>query len=174
MLAKLVVWPRWRNSLGPAAAGIDLTWWKLPTAAIAANFHHTRSHEGVVNELHRRTGPHTLCAARRQSSLVWVEEPHEAQRIAQLPDTAFCTLLEERLQGVLGTIGDVSGRTVYPLAAGLAKCMGTRRIALVGEAAHVIPPLGAQGLNLGLRDAASLAEIVANAKANERTGDPIC
>jgi 2-octaprenyl-6-methoxyphenol hydroxylase len=174
VLAKLVVAADGRNSLGPAAAGIDLTWWSYPQAAIAVNFHHSRSHDGVVNELHRRTGPlTTVPLPGRQSSLVWVEEPHEAQRIAQLPDETFCNLLEERLQGVLGTIGDASARTVYPLAAGLAKCMGMRRIALVGEAAHVIPPLGAQGLNLGLRDAASLAEIVANAKAKgEDVGAP--
>jgi 2-octaprenyl-6-methoxyphenol hydroxylase len=82
-------------------------------------------------------------------------------------------LLEDRLQGVLGTIGEFCARAVYPLAAGLAKRMAMRRIALVGEAAHVIPPLGAQGLNLGLRDAASLAEVVANAKAKgEDVGAP--
>jgi 2-octaprenyl-6-methoxyphenol hydroxylase len=174
MAAKLVVAADGRNSLGPAAAGIDLTWWSYPQAAIAVNFHHSRPHDGVVNELHRRTGPlTTVPLPGRQSSLVWVEEPNEAQRIAQLPDVAFCKLLEDRLQGVLGTIGEVTARTVYPLAAGLAKCMGMRRIALLGEAAHVIPPLGAQGLNLGLRDAASLAEVVANAKAKgEDVGAP--
>ena len=69
------------------------------------------------------------------------------------------------MQGVLGAIRDVGPRLVYPLSGSIAGRMAARRIALVGEAAHVIPPIGAQGLNLGLRDAAALADCAAEAKA---------
>jgi 2-octaprenyl-6-methoxyphenol hydroxylase len=102
--------------------------------------------------------------AGQRSALVWVEAPDEARRLAGLDDTAFATELEERLQGLLGTIGDVEPRAAYPLAVRRAERMAGRRIALVGEAAHVVPPIGAQGLNLGLRDAAALADCVSEAR----------
>jgi 2-octaprenyl-6-methoxyphenol hydroxylase len=164
--AALVVAADGRSSIAPPAAGIAVRSWTYPQAAIAATFAHKRAHGGIVYELHRRSGPlATVPLKGLQSSLVWVEEPDEARRIASLASDAFAELLEERLQGVLGTITDVSPRAIYPLSGATAERMGARRIALVGEAAHVVPPIGAQGLNLGLRDAASLADCVARAKA---------
>ena len=77
----------------------------------------------------------------------------------------FLAELDARLQGLLGSLGDVGPRAIYPLAGLGALRMGQNRIALVGESAHVIPPIGAQGLNLGLRDAAALAECVGTARA---------
>jgi 2-octaprenyl-6-methoxyphenol hydroxylase len=88
-----------------------------------------------------------------------------ARRLTGLDDAAFAAELGERLQGVLGSIGELERRAVYPLAGQRAERMGARRIALVGEAAHVVPPIGAQGLNLGLRDAAALADCASEAKA---------
>lgn len=164
--AKLAVAADGRNSIAPAAAGIALRAWDYPQAAIVTSFGHTRPHNGTVNELHRRAGPLTtvplpgFC-----SSLVWAEEPQEAHRIADLADDAFADLLETRLQGVLGTIHGLGPRLLYPLSGSRAERMAARRIALVGEAAHVIPPIGAQGLNLGLRDAAALADCVAQAQS---------
>ena len=76
------------------------------------------------------------------SSLVWVDEPSEAQRLGSLPDQVFAEALEERLQGLLGCISCSSARVVFPLSGLKADCMGRERIALVGEAAHVIPPIG--------------------------------
>jgi 2-octaprenyl-6-methoxyphenol hydroxylase len=92
-----------------------------------------------------------------------VEEPAEAQCLGALPDQGFAAALEEQLQGLLGCISCASERVVFPLSGLKADCMGRNRTALVGEAAHVIPPIGAQGLNLGLRDACVLAECVADA-----------
>jgi 2-octaprenyl-6-methoxyphenol hydroxylase len=92
-----------------------------------------------------------------------MEAPHEARRLADLDPAAFAAELEERLQGVLGDIGELEPRAIYPLSGRRALSMGARRIALVGEAAHVVPPIGAQGLNLGLRDAAELADCVSAA-----------
>ncbi|MFL5006001.1 MAG: FAD-dependent monooxygenase, partial [Microvirga sp.] len=129
-------------------------------------FAHSRPHNATVNELHRPAGPlTTVPLPGRHSALVWVEQPGEARRLAGLGDAAFAAVLEERLQGVLGGIGEMGPRALYPLGGRRAERMGAARIALVGEAAHVVPPIGAQGLNLGLRDAAALADWVANAKA---------
>ena len=99
------------------------------------------------------------------SSLVWVERPGPAGRLASLDDEEFRAALETRLGGLLGPIGRVSPRTLFPLAGLTATVLGQNRVALLGEAAHVIPPIGAQGLNLGLRDAAALADCVAEARA---------
>jgi 2-octaprenyl-6-methoxyphenol hydroxylase len=82
-----------------------------------------------------------------------------------LPADLFALELERRLQGLLGTICDVGARAAFPLAGLSAERMFGRRVALVGEAAHVLPPIGAQGLNLGLRDAATLAEILGDVRA---------
>jgi 2-octaprenyl-6-methoxyphenol hydroxylase len=100
-----------------------------------------------------------------RSSLVWAEVPGEAHRLAALDGRAFAAALEERLQGLLGAIDDVGPRALYPLSGLSVAPMAAGRIALVGEAAHVVPPIGAQGLNLGLRDAAALAECAAEARA---------
>jgi 2-octaprenyl-6-methoxyphenol hydroxylase len=164
--AQLVVAADGRQSIAPVAAGIALHRWAYPQAAIAANFGHTRAHEDIVNELHRRSGPLTTVPLPGQrSSLVWAEEPLEAQRLMDLDDRAFAEALEARLQGLLGEVRKVGPRALYPLCGAHTERMAARRISLVGEAAHVVPPIGAQGLNLGLRDAAALAECAAAALA---------
>jgi 2-octaprenyl-6-methoxyphenol hydroxylase len=156
-----------RNSIAPAAAGIEVRRWAYPQVAIVTSFGHSLPHADIVNELHRRPGPlTTVPLPGRQSSLVWAEEPHEAGRLAALDDRAFAAVLEERLQGLLGSIHPAGPRVLYPLTGLSAARMAAARIALVGEAAHVIPPIGAQGLNLGLRDAAALAECASSAHAS--------
>lgn len=101
--------------------------------------------------------------AGRRSSLVWVESQADAQRLAALSDAEFAGELETELQGLLGSISELGRRGVFPLSGLTTRKMGARRTALVGEAAHVMPPIGAQGLNLGFRDAAALAELVEEA-----------
>jgi 2-octaprenyl-6-methoxyphenol hydroxylase len=164
--AALAVAADGRASQAPAAAGIAVSAWDYPQAAVVASFAHSRPHAAAVNELHRHAGPLTTVPLQgRRSALVWVEEPGEARRLAALAEVAFAAELEERLQGVLGRIGDVGPRAVHALSGRRAERMAASRIALVGEAAHVVPPIGAQGLNLGLRDAAELADCVGAAKA---------
>jgi 2-octaprenyl-6-methoxyphenol hydroxylase len=164
--AALAVAADGRTSQAPAAAGIAVKTWAYPQAAIAASFGHSRPHQATVNELHRPAGPlTTVPLPGRRSALVWVEEPGEARRLAGLDAAAFAGELEERLQGALGAIGDVGPRAVHALGGRRAERMGAARIALLGETAHVVPPIGAQGLNLALRDAAALADCVAEAKA---------
>ena len=155
-----------RTSRAPAVAGIAVRTWDYPQTAIAASFGHSRPHEATVIELHRQAGPlTTVPLPGRRSALVWMEAPAEARRLASLDDAAFAAELEERLQGALGAIGEVGPRAVHALGGRRAERMGAARIALAGETAHVVPPIGAQGLNLGLRDAACLADCVAEARA---------
>jgi 2-octaprenyl-6-methoxyphenol hydroxylase len=168
--AALAVAADGRNSVVRKAAGIGTRTWHHGQAAVATSFHHARPHGGVTTELHRRNGPLTVVPLPGpSSSLVWVEAPAEASRLAALDDAAFLAALEERLQGLLGSLSDAAPRAQYRLAGLHAERMGQRRVALVGEAAHVLAPIGAQGLNLSLRDAATLAECVADSL--ERGGD---
>jgi 2-octaprenyl-6-methoxyphenol hydroxylase len=155
-----------RNSMARAAAGIATRTWTYDQAAIAATFGHARPHAAITTELHRRAGPLTTVPLPRDaSSLVWVEEPTEATRLAGLDDRMFLAELDVRLRGLLGSLDGIGPRAIYPLSGLGAARMGQNRIALVGESAHVIPPIGAQGLNLGLRDAAAVAECVSSARA---------
>lgn len=155
-----------RSSVMRASVGIPVTTWSYPQSAVATRFWHSRTHEGISNEFHRDSGPlTTVPLPGNASSLVWVERPAEAERLVQLAPDAFARELEHRLQGLLGSILDVGPRAAFPLSGLSVERMVAARVALVGEAAHVLPPIGAQGLNLGFRDAATLAEEVARAKA---------
>jgi 2-octaprenyl-6-methoxyphenol hydroxylase len=173
--ARLAVAADGRGSITRRAAKISTRTWDYGQTAIATTFTHTRPHAGITTELHRRSGPlTTVPLPGNASSLVWVETPAQAARLVSLPDAAFANELEARLKGLLGTISDIGPRASYPLHGLAAERMGTNRVALVGESAHVIPPIGAQGLNLGLRDAATLAQHVAVALANgQDIGGPV-
>jgi 2-octaprenyl-6-methoxyphenol hydroxylase len=155
-----------RGSSVRALAAIPHRSWSYPQSALATKFKHSRAHDGVSTEFHRTAGPlTTVPLSGTSSSLVWVEHPEEAARLKDLPATLFAAELEQRLQGLLGTISDIGPRSVFPLSGLTADRLGRRRVALVGEAAHVLPPIGAQGLNLGFRDAAVLADVAGAAKA---------
>ena len=163
---RLVAGADGRKSISRSAAGIGTLDWSYPQAALVLSFKHSRPHKGISTEFHRPAGPFTTVPLPgNASSLVWVESPTEAQRLMSLDDDAMRHALEERLQGLLGAVGEISPRGLFPLSGLSAKSFGANRIALIGEAAHVIPPIGAQGLNLGLRDGAALAECVAKARA---------
>lgn len=162
--ASLVIGADGRNSPSRTAAGIATRGWSYPQAALVCAFAHARPHEGISTEFHRPAGPlTTVPMPGLRSSLVWVDRPEQAARLAKLDDEKFRAALEARLQGLLGTLGTIGSRSIFPLAGLSAETAGRNRVALVGEASHVIPPIGAQGLNLGLRDAAALADCVAEA-----------
>lgn len=153
-----------RHSLARSAAGIATTSWDYPQAAVVTTFAHQRPHRGISTEFHRANGPMTTVPMpQRRSSLVWVESRDEAARLTDLAEPAFRDDLERGLAGLLGSLSDFSPRRTFPLSGLSADVMGRGLIGLVGEAAHVMPPIGAQGLNLGLRDAAALAERIADA-----------
>lgn len=165
----LVVGADGRNSICRREARIAERRWSYPQTAIATRFTHSRPHGGISTEFHRRAGPlTTVPLPGNQSSLVWVEVPGEAKRLLQLESQAFARELETRLNGMLGTVGGIGPRAAFPLSGLSADPVAQARTFLVGEAAHVLPPIGAQGLNLGFRDAAWLAEIVGTAQRDGR------
>jgi 2-octaprenyl-6-methoxyphenol hydroxylase len=156
---RLVAGADGRNSVCRAAAGIGTTNWAYPQKALAFNFEHSEAHENCSNEFHRPSGPFTTVPLPgRASSLVWVESPGEAERLIGLGEPDLASEMETRLHGLLGSIRLAGPRAAFPLSGMTVNRFAARRIALVGEAAHVIPPIGAQGLNLGFRDAAALAD----------------
>ena len=106
----------------------------------------------------------------KRSSLVWVLDPADADELAALDDVELADEIEAASHSILGKIEVEPGRGLFPLSVVSARRFGAHRIALVGEAAHVVPPIGAQGLNLGLRDAATIGELAVHA---QRTGHDI-
>jgi len=163
--ARLVVGADGRKSPCRAAAGIEIGRRDYPQAALTLNFGHTRPHNGISTEFHTETGPFTLVPLPGlRSSLVCVVDPAEAEQLGALDASALSAEIERRAHSILGKVAIEAGRGVFPLGIETAQAFAARRIALVGEAAHVIPPIGAQGLNLGLRDAATISEVVVEAR----------
>lgn len=163
----LVIGADGERSLCRKAAGVRDRSWSYPQMAIAGRFAHRRPHRNISTELHRRAGPlTTIPLAGNWSSLVWVEKPEIVEGLLAFDDHAFAAELDKALGGVLGGVISVGPRASFPLSGVTADTLGARRVALVGEAAHRIPPIGAQGLNLGLRDAAWLADLVVDALAS--------
>lgn len=172
-LARLVVAADGRHSVARHAAGIDTRSWDYEQVAIATSFGHTLPHRGISTELHRRAGPLTTVPLPDapdgpRSSLVWIEKPDEVARLMALDDTGFLRHLEAQIDGFCGKLRFVARRASFPIRGMMAQELGRQRIVVAGEAAHVVPPIGAQGLNLGFRDAAAIADALG---APER-GDP--
>jgi len=133
--------------------------------AIATSFSHARPHRGVSIELHRPGGAFTMVPLPgARSSLVWIEPDASARRLMRLPDAAFRDEVERRVRRWLGEVGEVGPREAWPLAPMVARRLVAPRAALLGEAAHALSPVGAQGLNTSLRDVAVLAELVDRAR----------
>ena len=162
--AQLVVAADGRNSQAREAAGIRARRHELPQAAFVVSFSHARPHGGCSTEFHTEDGPFTqVPLPGDRSSLVWVTKPAHAQELLALDAETLALRIEERMQSMLGKISVEDGRQVYPLAEISASPVARSRVALVGEAAHVFPPIGAQGLNLGIRD---VEDVVAAATAH--------
>jgi 2-octaprenyl-6-methoxyphenol hydroxylase len=158
-----------KRSLCRAAAGIDADATHYPQTALALNVAHSRPHHDTSTEFHTERGPFTLVPLPGQrSSVVWVTDPAEASRLLALRDADLSAEIERRAHSLLGKIEVEPGRGVFALAAETARRFAARRLVLIGEAAHVMAPIGAQGLNLGLRDAATVAELVVTARREGR------
>jgi 2-octaprenyl-6-methoxyphenol hydroxylase len=167
--APLLIAADGRRSLCRVAAGILVDERDYKQVAVTACLKHTRPHRDTSTEFHTSSGPFTLVPLPGlRSSLVWVLDPAQAEVIAALDDTELAAEIERASHSIVGKITIEPGRGVFPLSVATAKRFGDRRIALVGEAAHVIPPIGAQGLNLGLRDAASIGELAVVAHRDGR------
>jgi 2-octaprenyl-6-methoxyphenol hydroxylase len=158
--APLLIAADGRRSLCRTVAGIAVDERDYSQVALTVCVTHTRPHRDTSTEFHTSSGPFTLVPLPGlRSSLVWVLDPAQADVIKALNDAELAAEIERASHSILGKITVESGRGVFPLLVAIARSFAAKRIALVGEAAHVIPPIGAQGLNLGLRDAASIGEL---------------
>ncbi|MGO9461272.1 MAG: FAD-dependent monooxygenase [Rhodomicrobium sp.] len=162
----LVIGADGRASATREAAGIRSFTWSYGQVALAGSFSHERPHNGVCIEFHRSAGPLTLIPLPgNRSSFVWSERNPEAERLLALDDTLFAAEAEKASRFALGRISGLSARAGFPLASVVVREYGRARAALVGEAAHAAPPIGAQGLNLGFRDAETLAALLSEARS---------
>jgi 2-octaprenyl-6-methoxyphenol hydroxylase len=145
-------------------AGIASHGWSYPQSSIVATVAHERDHHGRAEEHFLPSGPFAILPLKgRRSSIVWTEQASEAERIVALPDPEFHAELERRFGLHLGEIAAVGPRRAYPLGFAVARAFIAERLALVGDAAHVIHPIAGQGLNMGLKDVAALAEVIVDA-----------
>jgi 2-octaprenyl-6-methoxyphenol hydroxylase len=165
LIAQLIVGADGRRSLCREAAGIAIDEHAYPQVALTLCLKHSRPHRDTSTEFHTPSGPFTLVPLPGQrSSLVWVLDPADADALAALDDSELAGEIERAAHSILGKIEVETGRGQFPLTRATARRFAANRIALAGEAAHVIPPIGAQGLNLGLRDAATIGELAVAAR----------
>lgn len=162
--AALIVAADGRNSPAREAAGIKLVGWPYDQMGLVATVEHELPHNGRAEEHFTPSGPFAILPLPgNRSSLVWSERTEAAQRMLALSPQEFEEELKLRFGTHLGEVKVISGRHGYPLAMYLAQSFTAPRLALVGDAAHVLHPLAGLGFNLGLRDVAALAQCVHDA-----------
>jgi len=159
--AKLVIAADGRESQIRQASGVRVEEWSYDQSAIATSFTHSVPHRGISTERHRPGGPFTTVPLPgNRSSLVWMERPETARKLMALSDDALASEIQLATRGELGRIGEVGPRRVFPMRGLRALQLTSQRLILVGEAAHVVPPIGAQGLNMSFRDIAEMFDII--------------
>jgi 2-octaprenyl-6-methoxyphenol hydroxylase len=162
--AHLLVGADGAQSLIREQAGIATQGWKYDQSAIVTTVAHEREHNGRAEEHFLPAGPFAILPLMgKRCSIVWTETSSEAERIVALPDDEFHVELEKRFGLQLGEIKVAGPRRAFPLGLFTARTFIGERLALVGDAAHIIHPIAGQGLNMGLRDVAALAEAIADA-----------
>ena len=169
--ASLVVGCDGRSSSVAKHAGIDRMAWDYQQTSIVCSVAHEKDHDGIAHQFFTPAGPLAILPLPgRVSSIVWTEARHRAEEILRLDDDGFLRSLRPVFGSFLGDITLVGRRYSYPLGLSLAHRFVSDRVALAGDAAHGIHPLAGQGLNLGMRDVAALAEVVVDA---QRRGEDI-
>ena len=162
--AKLVISAEGRKSLLRKAAGIETRHWSYPQVAMTALLLHDRPHREISTEFHTRQGPFTLVPlpasdkGPNRSSLVWMMDPIEARRRERLDDEKLAVEMTRQSHHMLGKLRLEGPRSAFEMSGLVAQKFAQNRIALIGDAAHGFPPIGAQGLNLGMRDIAHLVD----------------
>lgn len=167
--APLLIAAEGRNSPTREAAGISVARWSYDHTAIIGAFHHERSHGDTAYEIFYSAGPFALLplpddAEGHRSAIVWTVDAKDGAAMLKLGDRAFLAEAEKRMGGFLGALSKASPRASYPLGFHHAARITGERLALVGDAAHGIHPIAGQGLNLGFRDVATLAEVLVEGK----------
>jgi 2-octaprenyl-6-methoxyphenol hydroxylase len=161
---RLVIAADGRQSKVREAMGVGVHTTRYGQKAMAFAVTHPIPHGNVSTEIHRSGGPFTLVPlpdhdGRPSSAIVWMEEGPEALRLSQLPKPEFEAAMNERSCLLFGPLELASQRTIWPIISQVADTLYAERVALVAEAAHVVPPIGAQGLNMSLGDMRVLLEL---------------
>ena len=174
--AQLVVGADGRKSVVRTAAGIDVTTTRFGQKALTFAVTHPLPHMNISTEVHRTGGPFTLVPLPDHegvpcSAIVWMDTGPEITRLAALSDPELETAMTNRSAGLLGPLKLASRRAVWPIIAQQASRLTAKRIALVAEAAHVVPPIGAQGLNMSLSDIASLVRLAQDNRSDVGTAE---
>ncbi|MER5171963.1 UbiH/UbiF/VisC/COQ6 family ubiquinone biosynthesis hydroxylase [Thioclava sp. GXIMD2076] len=171
LTARVLVGADGRKSGVAERAGIAREGWDYGQTALVAAIAHEKPHHGIAHQYFMPTGPLAILPLTgNRSSIVWSETRENAETLNGLSDGDFLGLLRPRFGDFLGQISLAGPRFSYPLNLTLAKSYVQTRIALVGDAAHGVHPIAGQGLNLGLRDVAALAQVLVDA---HRRGDDI-
>jgi 2-octaprenyl-6-methoxyphenol hydroxylase len=153
------------NSAMRTAAGIATDSWSYDQAAIATSFAHSMGHDNISSEYHKAAGPFTTVPLpENRSSLVWMERPARAEALMVMGDAELAAEIQIESHGELGLISNLGPRKSFPMKGLTARQFAKDRVILIGEAAHVVPPIGAQGLNMSLRDAALAAALILASK----------
>lgn len=164
LTARLLVGADGRRSGVAERAGIKRQGWVYGQTALVAAIAHDKPHNGVAHQFFMTSGPLAILPLPgNRCSIVWSERAGAAKAVAALPDADFLALLRPRFGDFLGEIRLAGPRFTYPLNLTLAEAYVAPRVALVGDAAHGVHPIAGQGLNLGLRDVAALAEVLVGA-----------
>ena len=163
--ARLLIACDGRDSQIAARAGIKRTGWGYGQTALVAAVAHEKPHHGTAHQFFMPSGPLAILPITgNRASIVWTETTERAEAIQALDDTAYLAELRPRFGSFLGEISLAGARFTYPLRLSLAESFTAERIALVGDAAHVVHPIAGQGLNAGLKDVAALAEVLTDAR----------
>lgn len=176
--ARLVVGADGRDSAVRRMCGVEAKRWGYGQKGVVFAVRHPRPHQGVSTEIHRTGGPFTLVpmpddGESPRSSVVWMTPGPRAMELMKLDDKAFSKEATAASLGVLGPLTLASRRAAWPIISQIAERLDAPRVALVAEAAHVVPPIGAQGLNMSLRDIHALADLCVEARAKgEDIGAP--
>ncbi|WP_176036064.1 UbiH/UbiF family hydroxylase [Brucella tritici] len=158
---RLVVAADGRNSMAREAAGIRTRRWSYPQTAVVLSFSHSVDHENISTEFHTEEGPFTQVPLKgKRSSLVWVVNPGRAEGLLALDESTLAQRIEDMMQSMLGKIKLEIKPQAWPLSGLVPHVFAAKRTILIGEAAHVFPPIGAQGLNLGSRDVETLVKAI--------------
>ncbi|UXM96148.1 UbiH/UbiF family hydroxylase [Bartonella sp. HY329] len=151
-----------RNSAAREAASIETRQWAYPQTAVILSFSHPLPHLNTSTEFHTSEGPFTqVPLPGNKSSLVWVQKPEKANRLLGLGPEALARQIEEKMGSMLGKVTIETPVQAWPMGGAVPKYFARNRTILIGEAAHVFPPIGAQGLNLGIRDVVDLTNAAA-------------
>jgi 2-octaprenyl-6-methoxyphenol hydroxylase len=151
---------RLRKSLG-----ITTENWAFDQSALATSFTHSAPHQFISTEYHKSAGPFTTVPLPgNRSSLVWMDRPARIEALLKLSDADLAIEIQLETKGTLGRMSDIGPRKAFPMHGQRATTFATKRCMVIGEAGHVLPPIGAQGLNLSLRDAAQAADLIIGAE----------